>query len=65
MIEWAGWILIRSGGPWQRVARGRSLDTCHARLLQEVRRRDLAHRPRIMTSGGYPDVPARREAPPA
>jgi hypothetical protein len=57
---WFGWVLVRPGGPWQRVAEGRSLEACHRRLLQEARRPGLDGRPRVMTTGGYPDVPARQ-----
>jgi hypothetical protein len=57
---WFGWLL-RPGGPWDRVCHGRSLDECHKQLLAQARRLGLADRPRVLTSGGYPDVPARRE----
>jgi hypothetical protein len=60
-MKWVGWVLVRRGGPWERVAEGRSLGECHRGLIGATRRRGLADRPRVMTTGRYPDVLARRE----
>jgi hypothetical protein len=53
-MTWVGWVR-RPGGRRVRLASGPTLDACHRRLLQEIRRRGLDRAERVMTTGGVPD----------
>jgi hypothetical protein len=53
-MTWHGWCR-GPDGRWLRLASGPTLDACHRRLLQEIRRRGLDRAERVMTTGGVPD----------